>query len=292
MEKKIIILSILIILFSITTSSVGLFFNDGGVAFYVENVVGDTVKIFGNGLYAHDSYFKAPIYKGTDAIILFLIIPLFIITVFLHSKDLIAMRLLHLGLVVVLLYYSISLAMGAAYNILFLVYILLFSACLFAVIIGICNLAYSRITEDAIRAMPNKSIAAFLFVAGLSVFVWFIEIIEALLTGSPPSLLGISTTEPTFVLDIGIIAPVAFYSAWLVYKRKPFGYILAIMLLTLNSAIGLIVISQSAFQYYYGVMVSLQELIAYVAVFVVMSSIAFVLNYIILKNIQMYSSTI
>lgn len=286
MKRIIIILSVLIILLAITTASVGLFWQDDGQAFYVENVNGDTVKIFGNGIYAHESYFKAPIDKGTDAIILFIVVPLFIITVLLYNKNLLKIRLLYLGLLSCILYYSASIAFGVAYNMLFMVYILLFSACLFTFIIGISSFEYKRIKDSIMIKLPNKSIAVFLVLAGLSVFVWLIQIIGSLKTGNPPGVIGINTTEPTFVLDIGVIAPLAFYSAMLVSKREPVGYLLAIILLTLNAIIGLIVISQTIFQYIYGVIISIEEFIPYVVVFVVMSSIAIVLNIRTLQNIK------
>lgn len=275
MKKVIFVLSVFIILLTITTTSVGLFWEDDGESFYMENVSGDSVQIFGNGLYAHESYHKAPINKGTDAIILFIVVPLFIITLFLLKKDMLSLKLLHLGLLSCLLYYSASIAFGVSYNILFLAYLLLFSSCLFAFILGISTIDPNRIEGSK---LPYKSIVAFLVIAGLSVFVWLIEIIGSIKTGLPPGILGISTTEPTFIMDIGIIAPCAFSSAWLVYKRKPLGYVFAIILLTLNAIIGLIVISQSIFQNSYGVGVDLEKMIPYVGVFVVMSLVATVIN--------------
>jgi hypothetical protein len=126
----------------------------------------------------------------------------------------------------------------------------------------------------------------FLILAGMSAFVWLIEIISSIITGVPPSVIGMNTTEPTFVIDIGIIAPTCFFSAMLVYKRKPLGYIFSVSLLTLNAIIGLIVISQTIFQHSYGVIISLEEFIPYVSVFIVMSILATLLNIKILKNIN------
>jgi hypothetical protein len=284
--KRISNLSILIILLAIITSSLGLFWQDNGESFFVENVNGDKVKIFGNGLYAHESYFKAPINKGTDAVILFIIVPLFIITLYLYNKDILRIKLLHLGLLSCLLYYSASLAFGAACNRLFVVYILLFSASLFTFIIGIHRLEQKKIQDSILSTIPHKSMVVFLVIVGLSVFVWLIEIIGSIKTGNPPGVIGINTTEPTFVFDIGIIAPLAFYSARMVYERKPIGYLIAILLLTLNSMIGLIVISQTIFQYTYGVIISIKEFIPYVVVFVAMSFFATLLNIKTLQNIK------
>jgi hypothetical protein len=44
------------------------------------NLYGETVKIYGYGIYAFDSYFMAPINIGTDICILFVLVPLFLYT--------------------------------------------------------------------------------------------------------------------------------------------------------------------------------------------------------------------
>jgi hypothetical protein len=157
MKKTIIVLSTVIILCAITTTSVGLFFESDESSYYLENVYGDTIEISGEGLYATESVFKAPINKGTDAVILFIVIPLFILTLVFYNRDKLKVRLLHLGLLTCLLYYSASIAFGVSYNILFLVYILLFSASLFTFIIGIIDITKFEIKESFILNLNYSS---------------------------------------------------------------------------------------------------------------------------------------
>ncbi len=134
-------------------------------------------------------------------------------------------------------------------------------------ILAISKLNTENITDRITRSFPHKGTAIFMFLAGMSVFVWLIEIINALSTGMPISTMGMHTTEPTFIFDIGIIAPTAFIGGWLVLKRNRLGYILVSTLLTLNALIGVVVITQSLFQYAYKVFVSVDEFIAFVSVF-------------------------
>ena len=281
-----IILSIVILVCAIISASVGLFWDDGGSTYFLENVNGETVELFGNGLYATESLFKAPINKGTDAIILFVVVPIFLITTLLLKKDNKKTKLLHLGLVGCFLYYSASISFGVSYNILFLVYIILFSASLFQLIISIVEIDKGKYDEEVISALPHKGLVIYLVLAGMSVFVWLIEIITSIVSRIPPSIIGMNTTEPTFVIDIGIIAPTCFLTAILVYKRKQLGYILSVVLLTINSAIGIIVLSQTIFQKMYGVIISIEEFIPYVMVFVIMSIVATTFNIKILKLIN------
>ena len=76
MNKIFHILSIFIIFLAMVTSGLGLFYKTGELPFDFINQYGDTVKIYGDGIYKNDSYFMAPIHKGTDFSILFFAIPL------------------------------------------------------------------------------------------------------------------------------------------------------------------------------------------------------------------------
>ncbi len=284
--KTLRILSIIIVLLTVVISGVGIFWQNEGEPFSVENIYGEQIKLFGNGLYAHDSYFKAPINKGTDVGTLFLVIPVFLVLIFLIKRNTLKLRILHLGVLSYLLYYASSLAFGVAYNSLFLVYILFFSLCLFGFVLSIFSFDMEIFKNKLKPGLPRRGLAAYLFFAGLSVFVWLIEIVGSLKTGNPPSTLGMYTTEPTFVLDLGIIAPSAFTAVVLVLKRKPAGYLMASILLMLNMFIGVIVILQTVCQQIYGVNISLGQFIAYVGIFVIMSLFAAILTIKIQKRIE------
>jgi hypothetical protein len=87
MNKTLHILTVLIILLAIITSSLGLFYKNGGESFYFVNQYGDNVKIYGDGIYKNDSYFMAPIHKGTDFTVLFIAIPLLIFALLIDRKN-------------------------------------------------------------------------------------------------------------------------------------------------------------------------------------------------------------
>lgn len=237
-ERGISILSTLIIILALIPTSAGLFWDDGGQVYEFRNLYGDTVEMFGNGLYAGESYFKAPINKGTDAAVLFVFVPLFAVTLYLMRRPDLWVRLLHAGL----------------------------SSC------G--------------ELGPRKAAAVFVILAGFSVFVWFIDIIAALKTGKLPSHYGAGITLPTFMLDLGIVAPTAFATGWLLLKRRPMGYTLAAVLLTLNAFVGVVVISQTLFQYSYGVILTPWEFIPFVGVFFVMSLVALYLDLVIIRLVK------
>ncbi len=286
-EQILNVLSIVVILMSIIASSIGLFWQDDGESFYIENVHGERVKIFGKGLYSTENAFKAPINKGTDAVTLFVAIPAFLITLILLNKShSLRLRMLHGGLLSYFLYYSVSIGFGISYNSLYLVYLILFSSSLYAFIVSLVSINLKDITSKISSRMPHKAIAVFLIFTGLSTFVWLIEIINSMVNGEPLTNLGISTTEPTFILDLGIIAPAALIASVSMFKRKALGYLISPVILTLNSLIGVVVIFQTIFQRMYGVEITIIQFITFVGIFVVMSLVAMVLNVRFLKSIN------
>ncbi|HEX9388414.1 MAG TPA: hypothetical protein VF918_18965, partial [Anaerolineales bacterium] len=70
----------LIAILAIIISGVGLFSQGGDGPFPFTTIYGDTVEIDGQGIYSHDSSFAAALFRGTDAITLFVAIPLLLVS--------------------------------------------------------------------------------------------------------------------------------------------------------------------------------------------------------------------
>lgn len=79
------------------------------------------------------------------------------------------------------------------------------------------------------------------------------DIVGALFRGQAPETLGSYTTMVTYVLDLGIIVPVAFLSGGLLLRRAPLGYLLAAPMLILSALIGIVVIAQTISQVLAGI---------------------------------------
>ena len=134
------ILAVITILCMCITSITGIFSMNFEHAHDFVNQYGHTVKVFGYGIYANDSYFKAPISIGTDYCILFMLVPLFLYTYVQYRKkgDVISeMKLI--SVYAVAFYYGASIAFGVTYNQIFLVYVLLFTSSLFGMFAHIKN---------------------------------------------------------------------------------------------------------------------------------------------------------
>jgi hypothetical protein len=285
-DKSIYIITIIIIALGIITSAIGLLYTTGGKPFDFINQYGDAVKIYGDGLYKNDSYFRAPIFRGTDLTIICVAIPMLITAlIFDIKKKTIKNRMFLVSAISVFTYYSTSIAFGVTYNVLHLIYIALFSASLFGLIMGIISLDTKKIADGMGSSLSYKGIYIFLTLTGVSLIVaWLPDIIGSLVSKRSLSLIEVYTTEITYILDMGIIAPTALISLSLLKRRQGLGYILLGMLLTICMVIGIMLPVQTVFQLMVGIEIPVPALITKVGSFVILALFALYFNLKLLKN--------
>lgn len=286
--KSLYIVTFLIIVLGILTSSIGLFYTTGGKTFDFVNQYGDTVRIYGDGLYAHDSYFMVPIFRGTDFTIICFAIPMLIAALMLDMKEKkLKNRLFLMSVISLFTYYSASIAFGVTYNILHLVYIGLFSASLFGLIIAIASIDKKQVVENIGDALPYKGIYVFLALTGIALIVaWLPDIINSLVIGKSLELIEVYTTQITYVLDMGVIAPTALICLFQLKKRSAIGYILLELLLTVCIIIGVMLPIQTAFQIIAGISLPIAAIITKVAIFIILALLALYFNIRFFKNMK------
>ncbi len=273
-NKYIPIVLIIVLLLIITITGVLSF--DTTKSFFITNQYGHQVELFGSGIYARDSYFRAPIFMGTDFTMLFLVIPLFLIGILYdYKKDKIKSKVFISSLIAVVLYYSASISFGVIYNAFHLLYIALFGLSLFTLVYLIRDIEYSLTTNNISKPINIKGINIFLILSGISLFIaWLPDIIPTLITNETLSLIEVYTTEITYVIDMGIISPLMFICLFLLKKGKSLGTILLDNLLTLCIIMGVILPIQTIFQILAGIFIPLPVLIIKVGIFVLLASFA------------------
>lgn len=284
-SKTLIWLSSAVAVLAFIAPAVGLFSQQGDSAYTFTTLHGEEIEIYGRGLYRDDWIFKAPILRGADAILLFLGIPALIAAIWLYLKGSLRGHFLLTGVLACFLYNSLSVAFGAAFNRLFLLYVAYVSTSLFAFVLALSSFDLENLPRHVSPHLPYKTLAIFIFLSSLSAGVWLTDLIPATLTGSVPPNLAHYTTDVTAVIDIGVIMPSAILAGVLLQQRKPLGYPLAATLLILLSLIGLIVASQSVMQAIDGIELSTAEFAIFVIPFVVLSLIADGLVFVFLRHI-------
>ena len=272
-----IVLNIVTILLVLVVTITGILSFDPGQSYYAMNQYGESIRIWGSGIYSHDSFFKAPIHIGTDFTVLFVVVPLALYSFTKFRKEQSVERYIqNFGYISLLLYYSACLAFGVTYNRLHLVYILLFSTCLFSFNV---LLAFFYKMENEENREENsfftKGMKVFLVLSGFSLFVaWLPDIIPTLIKDSPLALIEVYTTEPTYVLDMGIISPLMFITYYLCKKEKFIGYVLFRMILIVCQIIAIILTLQTVFQILAGIELPIPALITKVFIFIILAAFA------------------
>lgn len=282
------IITTLIAVLSLVTTLTGLFYSTSGKAYNVINQYGDTVKICGNGLYAHDSYFSAAIFKGTDCAILCAAIPLLILALILDiKKQTLKNRLLLTSVISVFTYYSASIAFGITYNFLHLIYIALFSLSFFGLILAFTSLKSSQLAKSVIGTLPRKSIYIFLVLTGVALIAaWLPDIITSLIHHRSLQLIEIYTTQITYVLDMGVIGPTSLICFYMLKKSNGTGYVLLAMMLTICTLMGIILPIQTIFQAAAGIELPIGALVTKIGSFVVLALFALYFDINLFRNIQ------
>ena len=236
-SRAIVWLSLAIGVLALACALAGLLWKGTGGPTSVTTLSGQSVELYGRGLYRNDTVLAAGNNRGSDLTMLVIGIPLLAMSVKLYSKGSLRGRLLLLGTVGFFLYVAASYALGAvAYNEMFLVYVALFAACLFAFVLTFLAFDAETLSRALPEGMPRRWPGGFMVASGVATFaIWIMEPLAALLAGESPESLETRTTLFTTALDIGVIVPAALAAGILILRRRPFGYVVAFSLLILES---------------------------------------------------------
>src|SRR5919202_231403 len=240
-SKTLIWLSALIAVLALIAAGVGLFWRYGGSPFTFTNLHGQTVQMYGQGVYRYDSRLVGTGYRVQDAVTLLLGIPLLVCALLRYRRGSLKGGLLLAGMLTYFLYTYASMALGAAYNTLFLVYVALFVASLFGLVLALTAFDVQALPRHVSNRMPWRGIAFFLIVTGVVLFaVWlFMSILPALIQGQTPPDLGSYTTVITWAMDLGVVGPALIVVGVLLRQRAPVGYLLAAALLVFSTVLGI-----------------------------------------------------
>ena len=278
-SRTLIVFSWLIVLLAAIYAGYGLFWRGGGGPFPFTTLHGQVVTISGQGIYRYDTLLTAAGFRGTDAVTLFVGIPLLVFAILYYRRGSLRGALLLVSVLAYFLYNAASLAFSAAYNQLVLIYISAFSVGLFGFILACMVIDLSSLPVRVLPGMRERGTAVFLFFAGgATALIWLSDMLPALLAGSMPLVLGSYTTVFTYAFDLAVITPSAILAGIWLFRKTSLGYLLAPVMLVLCALIGLVVIGQSIFQLKAGIQFNPGQLIGLIGSWVVMGAIAIALT--------------
>lgn len=238
-NKKIInILVILIILFTISVSLIGIISSKGGHNFEYVSINNETVQIYGSGIYKNDSVAVVAQGLAQDLVSLIMGIPLLGCALVLFNKGKTKGKLLLSGALGYFLYTYMSYSFLWNYNPLFLLYVALMSLSAFTLVLTIMNINIDNLRNEFNDKLPRK------FIGGVQIFIgimiglmWLAKIVPSITNNSVPVGLEHYTTLVIQAMDLAFIMPLAILSGILLIKKNRFGYLLSSIMIIKGSAL-------------------------------------------------------
>lgn len=281
------ILCLAIATLALVAALAGLLYGSSGDSYEIVTGRGAVVEIDGSGIYRHDSIFKAGANRGTDVLTLAMGIPLLIGAAVFHQRGSLRATLVLIGALVYFLYAYASLALGTAYNQLFLLYVALFAGSVVALALVASSLNTAELAGRIAPAMPRRGPAIFMLVSGVvTLAVWLMDPVAALFGNRDPEQLESGATLVTHALDTAIIVPAAIAAGWMILRGRATGYLLAMSLLVLEVMLAPMIALQTAFQVSAGVTFTTAEIIGPFGGFLVIALLAIWVAASILRNVE------
>ena len=195
-----------------------------------------------NNLYRDNDFVKSAWFTN-DIITLLVAVPLLIAALWFTQKGSVRCQLVWMGMLGYMAYNFAFYLFGAAFNILFIVYVALFSLSVASLILKLSNLDLHSISLLFSAKTPVKGLIIYLLVIAVMLFAVEMGMISNyLLTGILPETIKLTgqQTSVVFAMDLSIVVPLLFITAILLWKRLAWGYVLGIMMLLKGFTYGLV----------------------------------------------------
>lgn len=203
--------------------------------------------LFMQNLY-RDNALVVAAWQGNDIVTLFLVVPVLLISLFFMQRKSAKARLFWMGSLWYMIYNYLFYMFGAAFNVFFLPYIAIFTLSGYTLIFALIQTDAIALSRLFSARTPVKWIGGFMiFFAVLLGTLWIMMSLSFIFTGVvPPSIT--QTDHPTgvvFAADLSLLIPALFFSAVLLWKKQPWGYVLSAIVLVKATAYGLVLLIMS-----------------------------------------------
>lgn len=236
-SRTISILVIIIVVLSTFSSLCGILSEGGPGQYEYPSIRGETIIIYGKGIYQHMSADVAIQGIAQDYVTLFIAVPLLLVALYYTQRDSLKWRFVLAGTIAYFLVtYTFYLNM-AMYNQLFLFYAALMGLSFFAM--GMIMLTFNRTllpTQFSAQA-PTLFAGGFLMVTSVTIgLLWLSIVLPPLIEGTLyPKEVQHYTTLIVQGNDLGLALPLGFVSGYLLIRKNAYGYLMATVYLVFLS---------------------------------------------------------
>jgi hypothetical protein len=213
---------------------------------------GSVCGLFIPGVY-RDPTSVVAVLRGYDLVTLLVVVPALALTVLTPWRRTRAGRLVWLSALAYGVYTYAFYVFGTAFSPLFLVHVAAFGLCVYALAIGLATLDVDQVAAGFHSRTPVRVVGALLILLGTGLAgMWIVNALRFALTGVVPQesalVLPSTLTHLGYVLDLALFAPACAVAGVLLWRRRPWGYPLAAVMLLFGGAFQLCYLAALAFQ--------------------------------------------
>jgi len=177
-----------------------------------------------------DNPFVTLVWKTTDVVTLVVAVPILAAGLYFARRGSVRGLIVLLAMLDYTFYNYAYYLFGSAFNWFFLIYvaIVVFSAA--ALITGLLGIDVGRIKQQFQEKTPVRGISGYmLFVAGGLTTIYLMMIFGFIFNGKLPAIIEMTghVTNVVFALDLTMVVPVFVIAAVWLWKRQPWGFVLA-----------------------------------------------------------------
>lgn len=236
---------------------------------------GAEVTLYGDGLYGADTWLVGAGNQGQDVALLLVNIPLLLLVLRWHSWGSEVAAAAYAGVLAFFTYFYVSMVVATAQNRLFPLYVATAAVAGAALIRVVARLDVAAVG----RALPDRpgrrALSAYLLaVSAALTLAWLPLMVGTALTGEIAEHVGPYTSSVTEALDLGLVVPVAVFTAVQLRRGTALGSTLALMILVVNVCIGTLLMGQGIAQLVSGVPLTTADIIARMATFAALTLVA------------------
>jgi hypothetical protein len=201
------------------------------------------------GLY-RDTAWTVPQVRGQDLVTCVVVVPALVMTVIAVRRGSVRGTMVWIGLLGYVFYTYTGAAFAYRFNELFLVYVALFSLSVFALVAVGSAIDVADIRKAFDADVPKNAVVVFLMLfAMVLAALWLVPIVDFVTRGVLPELIIRAETPTNFVyvLDLGIVVPLALLASVWLYQERPWGFVLAGFILVKATTMGLALLSMTWF---------------------------------------------
>ena len=214
-----------------TAAAIGVFARGDGTTAAAVSIRGEHFDYTTTGVYAYNAERVVAEGVGWDVVTLVFAVPALLLALPGIGRGSLRARLFAVGILAYLFYQYLMYAVFWALGPLFPVFILLFASSAVAIAWIVSTIDVASLPVHATSRFPRRAMAAFCLAIALLLLGMWVPRIATGLSGDPAgaALLGMPTLTVQ-AMDLGMIVPLALATGFMIWRARPWGYLLATVL--------------------------------------------------------------